>query len=229
MMGADQSARVSIGQRIAPARFVGFFALFVAGTMAHHHWLRPGGHWNGWADALPMGFDLGAFAFLLSMVPLIRTSPDAIRRHAGENDANRILVLAITSLLSAVVLAAIAGELPAAQAGEGAGFVKLIGTLLLAWLFANAVYALHYAHEYYTADPASGKDCCGIAFPGTEEPDYPDFLYFAFTLGMTFQTSDCDITDRRIRRIVLIHSLVAFVFNMGVIAFSINAIGGAMG
>ena len=62
--------------------------------------------------------------------------------------------------------------------------------------------------------------------PGTDEPDYWDFVYFAFTLGMTFQTSDVSITDRRIRRVVLGHSLAAFVFNLGVLAFTINVLGG---
>lgn len=220
----------SIGQRVAPPRFLLFFATFLAGTLAWHQWVRPEALWKDWADALAMGFDCGAFLFLASLIAFLRrSSAEEIRRHAGENDANRGLVLVITTLLSVVVLAAISGELSAARNGEVAGFAKLIGTLLLAWLFANTIYALHYAHEYYRQNPATGRDAGGIEFPGTDEPDYWDFLYFAFTLGMTFQTSDCDISDRTIRRVVLLHSLAAFIFNMGIIAFTINAIGGAMG
>lgn len=226
-MTSSQPTGPSIGQRIAPPRFLIFFSTFLAGMLAYRQWVRPGVRWNDWADALAMGFDLGAFVFLASLTSLLRkSSPAEIRRHAGENDANRGLVLMITTLLSVVVLAAISEELPAARNGEAGGFAKLIGTLLLAWLFANTVYALHYAHQYYGEHPATGEDRGGIAFPGTSEPDYADFLYFAFTLGMTFQTSDCDITDPAIRRVVLLHSLAAFIFNMGVIAFTINAIGG---
>ncbi|MFX5693335.1 DUF1345 domain-containing protein, partial [Acinetobacter baumannii] len=75
----------------------------------------------------------------------------------------------------------------------------------------------------------SGKERAGLAFPGNEPPDYFDFLYFAFTLGMTFQTADVEMTGRAIRRIAIVHCLAAFVFNIGVIAFAINVIGGANG
>lgn len=104
---------------------------------------------------------------------------------------------------------------------------KLVATLLLIWLFANSVYALHYAHAFYTAAPdGAGGDQGGIDFPGTAEPSYGDFVYFAFTLGMTFQTSDVDITSGRIRSVALLQSFTAFLFNIGVIAFTINALGG---
>lgn len=101
---------------------------------------------------------------------------------------------------------------------------KLIGTLMLAWLFTNTVYALHYAHIYYSS--RDGGDQEGIDFPGGIAPDYLDFVYFSFTLGMTFQTSDAQITGRAIRRIATLHSFAAFVFNLGVVAFAINALGG---
>ncbi len=154
-----------------------------------------------------------------------------MRRHASANDANRVLVLAITSLLMLVVLASVSGELAGVKAGAPFAMTRLIATLVAVWLFANAVYALHYAHQYYASDISSkGKaqrDCGGIAFPGTDTPTYLDFAYFAFTLGMTFQTSDIVIESTAFRRIALMHSLAAFVFNIGVIAFTINALGGA--
>jgi uncharacterized membrane protein len=102
--------------------------------------------------------------------------------------------------------------------------VLVIGTLALCWLFSNLVYALHYAHLYYRA--GRGGDAGGLTFPGTDEPDYGDFVYFAFCLGMTFQTSDVTITDGGTRRVVTLHCLAAFVFNLGVIAFTINVLGG---
>ena len=101
-------------------------------------------------------------------------------------------------------------------------------TLVLAWLFSNVIYALHYAHLYYSNDE-NGEDQRGLDFPDCKEPDYWDFLYFAFTLGMTFQTSDVEIRSRRLRRIVLGHTLAAFVFNIGVIAFTINTVGSMTG
>lgn len=174
-----------------------------------------------------IGFDLAVLGFLASLVPVLRAGDvAAMRRHSAQNDANRIIVLVISTVITLVVLAAIAGELPDARRGVPGALARLIATLLLTWLFANLVYALHYAHEYYRPGTASGADAGGLEFPGTAQPDYFDFLYFALTLGMTFQTSDVVITARPIRRIVTVHAFAAFIFNIGVIAFTINGIGG---
>ena len=99
----------------------------------------------------------------------------------------------------------------------------IIATLLIAWLFSNMVYALHYAHLFYSQD--KGGDVGGLDFPGDGDPDYGDFIYFAFTLGMTFQTSDVAIPGRPIRRTAILHCFAAFVFNIGVLAFTINVLG----
>jgi len=214
--------RLAIGRRIAAPRFLAFLAILIAASFAHHHFLPA----SGWPKALAVGFDVAAFLFLASLIPLLRDeSVAAIRARAMANNANRVVVLSCTSLLTLVVMAAIADELPAARHGDALAIAELIVTLLLIWLFANSVYALHYAHDYYTVHEG-GKDCGGLDFPQTPEPGYGDFAYFAFTLGMTFQTSDTAITASRIRSIALLHSFAAFVFNIGVIAFTINALGG---
>jgi uncharacterized membrane protein len=212
-----------MGQWFAPPRFVLFLVLLIVGFVVRGAMME---RYNP-ADALAVGFDFAAAGFLLSLVPLLRSCDVAtMRRHSVENDANRTLVLVISTLITLVVMAAIAGELPAAKHGVPGALVRLIATLLLTWLFANVVYALHYAHEFYRPGAAPGEDAAGLAFPGMEYPDYLDFAYFSITLGMTFQTSDVEITSRTIRRIVTIHSFAAFVFNIGVIAFTINGIGG---
>lgn len=210
-----------LGNRLAPPRFVLFLAILPLAFLAERWW----GGAADVADAIVLAFDLAAAVFLISLVPLLRSS-DAVRmrHHAARNDANRVLVLIITTLATIVILAAISGELPRAQAGDRLAMARLVGTLVLTWLFANSVYALHYAHLFYSAQ-VDGGDSAGIDFPDTKTPDYLDFAYFSFTLGMTFQTSDCQITGRQIRRIVTLHSMAAFVFNIGVIAFSINALG----
>lgn len=215
-------AGTRIGNRIAPPRFIAFVALLPLGYLVWR-WFDPGSNWQ---DALAMGFDLAAAVFLLSLLPMLRDFDVAeMRSHADQNDANRTLVLLISTVLAAVVMAAISGELHAARAGEHAAMAKLLATLALAWLFANAVYGLHYAHSFYIGDGNKGGHRGGIEFPGTTAPDYRDFAYFAFTLGMTFQTSDVQITAPAVRRLALLHSLTAFVFNIGVIAFTINALG----
>lgn len=220
-MARPPTNAVPIGNRLMPARFLLFLALMVAAFVA----LRQGGWARQWADGVAMAFDVAAVVFVLSLIPLLRGSDEAsMRKHSAENDANRTLVLVLTTVIGFAVMAAIVGEIGAARAGEPLAIAKLVGTLLAIWLFANTVYTLHYAHAFYAQD--RGKDAGGIEFPGTKAPDYPDFAYFAFTLGMTFQTSDVAITSPRIRQIALLHCFGAFVFNLGVIAFTINALGG---
>ncbi|MBW8754893.1 MAG: DUF1345 domain-containing protein [Sphingomonadales bacterium] len=215
-------ARRTLGNRIAPARFIAFLVLLIAGYVAAQ------GLTEDWRDAATTAFDIAALCFLLSLIPLLRDSTAAVmRRHAGENDANRLMVLVITSLLTLIAMAAVSSELARVHQGDLLAAIKLVATLLLIWFFANSVYALHYAHAYYRRDAGTDGDSGGIVFPGTKTPSYSDFCYFAFTLGMTFQTSDVNITAPAIRQVALLHSFAAFVFNIGVIAFTINVLGGA--
>ena len=214
---------MKLGKRIAPPRFVLFLVLLPLALFGY----RAAMHTVDWLDPLAMAFDFAAAVFLLSLIPLLRDSEAAdIRKHAAENDANRVMVLAVTTLLTFAVMAAISSELKGAQDHDPVSMAKLVGTLLLIWLFANTVYALHYAHLFYSRAEKTGNDSAGIDFPGTKTPDYKDFAYFAGTLGMTFQTSDTSITAPRIRHVALLHSFVAFVFNIGVIAFTITTLGG---
>jgi len=216
------AAIARLGNRIAPPRFLAFVLMLPLAFFAYR-WLA---ETSDWRDGAAMAFDIAAFAFLASLVPLLRDSKVAdIRRHASQNDANRLLILIVTLLLTLVVMAAISGELKQAGQGDLLAIAKLVVTLLLAWLFANAVYTLHYAHCWYAPDGKAG-DTGGLDFPGTEAPDYEDFAYFAFTIGMTFQTSDVTVPGRTIRRVVLLHGFAAFIFNIGVIAFTINVLGG---
>ena len=216
-----------LGNRIAPPRFLACLVRLPAATLAWRAAV-PG---SGWADAAAIGFDLAAAVFIVSLWPLFaQTSPAQLRAHSRDNDANRLLVLVVTTLLTIAVMAAIAAELPLARQGDVAAIARLVGTLLAVWLFANLVYTLHYAHFFYAAGngkggPDVGAVAGGLDFPGTDTPDYRDFAYFAFTLGMTFQTSDVSVTARELRHVVLLHSFAAFVFNLGVIAFTINALG----
>ena len=208
---------VKIGKKVAPPRFILFTVLFTGGLFVAIPAL-------GWGQGAMAAFDVAAAVFLIGISTLLkRGEAEQMRRAADENDANRAGLLVLTGISMLVVLTSVAKEL---QGKSDARTVALvIATLVLAWLFSNTIYALHYAHLYYLDDDDDGKDNGGIDFPACDEPDYWDFLYFSFTLGMTFQTSDVEITARRIRRIVLGHCLAAFVFNIGVLAFTINVLG----
>jgi uncharacterized membrane protein len=213
----------TIGNKIAPAQFIAFVAVLIVAAPAaaygvHLFALDP--LRQAVAKGLMLGFDVAALAFLLGCLHLLRVDdPATMREHAEANDANRAMLLVITAIVLAAILAAVAAETMGRE-GLGAKTKALIVfTLLAAWLFANAVYALHYAHMVT-------KQKGGIRFPGEEPPGYADFVYFAFTLGMTFQTSDVEINDKAIRNVVTFHCLAAFVFNLGILAFTVNVLGG---
>jgi uncharacterized membrane protein len=210
----------TVGNTIAPMRFIAF-ALALAAAIPLARLIAA-----DWFESVMIGFDAAALLFLLGCIPLLVTAdPNDMRAHAAANDARRTLLLAITGVVMAVILLVVAKEVGAhgpAQVMTAREKLLVIATLLIAWLFSNMVYALHYAHLSYR----EGQRAAGIAVPGTPEPSYADFVYFAFTLGMTFQTSDVAIRDAGIRRTVTCHCLAAFIFNIGVLAFTINVLGG---
>ncbi len=211
-----------LGARIAPPRFVLFVAVMVA-TVGWTVWANQ----TPWPGALVRGFNLAAIVFTLSLWPLSRDhTADQMRIHARENNANRALVLLITVAVILAILSAIASDLPSARHGDDWALVKLVFTLALAWVFANIVFMLHYAHAFYGPAPDGSGDLGGFDFPGTPQPDYWDFLYFSFTAGMSFAASDVNVTCGRVRRVLVVHCLLSFVFNIGVIAFIINALSG---
>ena len=207
-----------IGRRVAPPRFLLFAGLACTAVPVAVTLL-------GWRLGVMAGFDVAGAAFLLSVIPLFGRQADGMRRAAQANDANRAALLAVTVGVMLVVLVSVAAELAQRGAPERGVVWLILTTLVLVWTFSNMVYALHYAHLFYLTG-ADGRDGGGLAFPETDEPDYWDFLYFSATLGMTFQTSDVTIGSRQIRRVVLFHALAAFAFNLGVVAFTINVLGG---
>lgn len=207
------------GSAILPWRY----ALFLLAAAS----VVPLGQAYGFDRGMMIGFDLAALLFMLSLIPLFSHGAEEMRAHARRNDANRTLILGITGIVMLVILVVVASELRYGSAPTPAMLGLIVGTLMLAWIFSNMVYTLHYAFLYYRgAGPAKDRrDRGGLSFPARKEPDYWDFAYFAFTLGMTFQTSDVEITDPAIRRVALFHSLAAFLFNLGIIAFTINMLG----
>jgi uncharacterized membrane protein len=205
----------TIGNMIAPWRFLVFLAIGAAAVM-------PARQFFGTPPlAVMAAFDVAAAVFLIACTPLLWIrDPEVIESHAAQNDANRTLLLSVTGIVMLVLLLAIAAE-TVGHPPQPFTRILIIATLAIAWLFSNTIYALHYAHLAYVDE----KHCSGIIFPSTPEPLYSDFVYFAFGLGMTFQTSDVQISNRHIRKIVTMHCLAAFVFNIGVLAFTINVLG----
>lgn len=167
------------------------------------------------------GFDVAALGYAATLPPLFKLDAAGIRAKAKPEDADRVLLLVLTAVTMVTILTAVATELTQSTGLDPMAVALVIVTLALAWCFSNMIYAIHYAHLYYD-DSRGGGDRGGVEFPQTKSPDYWDFVYFSYTLGMTFQTSDVDITDGQWRKVVIFHCIAAFVFNIGVIAFSIN-------
>ncbi|HEX3677166.1 MAG TPA: DUF1345 domain-containing protein [Sphingomicrobium sp.] len=205
--------RRSIGNMVAPWRFIMLFLMLLAAIWPASALL----------GSVPLGivasFDVAAATFLISCWTIFAIEdPREIERIARLNDANRTVLLVITAIVLAVLLIAMAAQTIGGHP-DSLTKVLIIVTLILAWLFSNSVYALHYAHMAYITSPAG---CEGFRFPGTEEPLYWDFVYFAFTCGMAFATSDVEVTNQSIRKVVTFHCLAAFAFNIGVLAFTVN-------
>jgi len=207
----------TIGNRIAPPKFIVFFVLLFAG-------IATGVTNFERSRAIMLAFDLAAAVFLAMCMPLFRYKASAMRQAARENDANRFILLLLTLLVVLVIMVAIASELVGANPPTITDKLLISLTLTMAWIGANTVYTLHYAHLYYLSD-GDGRDLGGLDFPGgAAEPDYLDFVYFAFTIGAALQTSDVVVTSRAIRHVVILHTMESFIFNAGVLAMAIGVL-----
>ncbi|MEO5813522.1 MAG: DUF1345 domain-containing protein [Rhodanobacter sp.] len=176
------------------------------------------------ANAVLLAFDLAAVVFLIILARLFNSSsPAHMRDHARTLDTGRWAVLWSGVILSTVVLVALANALSAAKGGGWLSLATGVLSVVLSWLFLNSMFAIHYAHGYYGT---YGDQHAGLEFPSTPKPDYWDFAYFSIVIGMTFQVSDVQITTNYLRRVVLLHSVIAFFFNVFIIAITVNIVAG---
>jgi uncharacterized membrane protein len=171
-----------------------------------------------------VGWDVGVAVYLAVVYWLMAkaTTTHHIRDQAAREDEGKTTVLVLTVAAALASIAAIVVELsgPKGQQLAGPALVLAIVTILLSWSFIHTIFALHYAHEYY-GEGTDGEEG-GLQFPGEGEPDYWDFVYFSFVIGMTFQVSDVVITSKMIRRLAVAHGIVAFVFNVALLALMVN-------
>ena len=171
---------------------------------------------------LLLAFDIAALIFLGATLHMILGADGrSLRQRARKEDQSYWGFLLSSAAVAVIALVALAIELHASRNGGLLEVVLAASSLLLSWLFLNTIFALHYAHEYYGEGGGKGS---GLEFPGTREPDYWDFFYFAFVIGMTFQVSDVQISEREIRRVALAHAVIAFFFNVIIIALSVNVV-----
>lgn len=148
----------------------------------------------------------------------------AMRRRAQQQDEGRLGVLAMVVAAALAVLVAITTQLATLKNVPGAGRLPHLGlaalTVVSSWLFTQTLFALHYAHDFYAARSRHRPDL--LVFPGTADPDYGDFFYFACVIGTSGQTADVSFTSSALRRIGTLHCILSFAFNTTVLALSIN-------
>lgn len=174
-----------------------------------------------------------AFAFtviVMDWIIIFTSHPLDVRKNAKLQDSNRTFIFLFVIASSVISLGAIIFLLLSAKgkSAEGVAFPVILAltSVLVSWWLVHTLFTLRYAHLYYEPEKAQ-KPVGGLDFPGDEkEPDYLDFVYFSFVIGMTFQVSDVEISSRRIRRLALFHALIAFAFNTAIVALSINIISG---
>lgn len=191
----------------------GFAAYLVTGFV-HHQAIRSVAAW-----------DFGSLIFLLLTFISFLTkknhdiSADAKAHQDGEWTVFALTIIGAMMSFAAIILFSGTANHKNHQ-GLYVGFV--VTTLALSWLTTNVVFAYRYAHEYYSTDNGGPGVDGGVQFPHDDQPDYLDFIYFSFVLGMTFQVSDCNITAKKLRRLATMQGLIGFLFNTVILALSVN-------
>ncbi|WP_090383847.1 DUF1345 domain-containing protein [Dyadobacter sp. SG02] len=170
----------------------------------------------------------------LAWVTILSSHPAQVRREVGGQDSNPAMIYLFVIAASFVSLFAILFLLQGAGAASPSALtlhlVLSFSCIICSWILVHTVFALRYAHLYYrpkenTRDGKRQKHQ-GLEFPGETEPDYLDFTYFSFVIGMTFQVSDVTISSKELRRLALVHALLSFAFNTLLVALTINVVSG---
>jgi uncharacterized membrane protein len=183
-----------------------------------------------------LGWDFAVLVLIgLIMGMMALSNEDHMRRRAARQDLGRwviLLVIIAGSLFSMLALAYIQKSIKAAPSGEpGFYLAMIVATIVLSWSLVHTVFTLHYAHAYY--GPADDEDDAdgligGLEFPSDNVPDYWDFMYFSYVIGMTCQVSDVQISGKNLRRLALIHGVVSFFFNTVILALTINIVASSL-
>jgi uncharacterized membrane protein len=185
---------------------------------------------GSWNLRLVAAWDAGTIVYLALAFAIVGSADAAsTRSHALAQDTSGYIIFLF--VLSAACASVVAIGFVVATIHDLAFWPKTwylaltIVALISSWLTIQTVFAFHYARRYYEDDRQRPQRTGGLAFPGGGNPDYLDFAYYSFVIGMTSQVSDVQATSRKMRRLTLVHGVLAFIFNIAVLALSINTIG----
>lgn len=177
------------------------------------------------------GWNIGVWLYLLLVLWLTcQATPEKVRTVARVEDENAGLVLFTVCTAAIASLAAVTLQLASSRGLQGTDqalhYLYTGLTIAGSWLLIGCIFSLHYARLFYTGE---GDEPALRFADGERNPDYWDFHYFSFTLSVAVQTSDVGVSGRGMRRVVLAHSLVGFVFNTAILGFTINIAAGLLG
>jgi uncharacterized membrane protein len=182
------------------------------------------------------GWNAAVWSYLITVAVMIARSGDRdIHRRAAMQDEGGYAVLTLAAISATFSFAAIFAQLGTASKApypvKELHIALAIVTILGSWLFLHLTFALHYANEFFQVAKADdhGKWSGGLTFPGVDRPDYPDFLYFSYVIGVACATADVNIMSARMRRLATLHGVLAFFYNNAVLAMTINIGAGFMG
>lgn len=172
-----------------------------------------------------IGWNVGACLYLiLAARMMFWSSHERMKSRALHQDEGRVLVMVLVVMAAIMCVGAIVAELGVVKDLKGPvriGHIALtLLTIVSSWAFTQVMFALHYAHDYYSTKLGGGQG--GLDFPGGHAPDYGDFLYFSIVIGTSGQTADVSFTSRQMRRTGMVHCVLAFFFNTTLIALTIN-------
>ena len=192
------------------------------------------GHLRLWSAGIAAWNAVAVVILGLVWLTILTTPQRKIRQIAQQQDLSRLLVFLFVVVTSSAALFAVGFLVSLKKSQIGNHFtVHLLLTLLtviFSWTLVHTVYGLRYAHAFYgdSDEPGVNRHAGGLIFPGDRSPDYFDFAYFSFVVGMTCQVSDVQITSRHMRRITLVHSVLSFGFNTMILALLINTVSGLL-
>ena len=186
------------------------------------------GHLRIWSAAIAGWNAVAVVILALDWLTILTTPQRKIRQLAQQQDLSRFLVFLFVVVTASAALFAVGFLVSVKKSQTDPHFIihllLVLMTVIFSWTLVHTVYGLRYAHAFYgdSDEPGVNQHAGGLIFPGDHPPDYFDFAYFSFVVGMTCQVSDVQITSRRMRRITLFHSVLSFGFNTIILALLIN-------
>jgi uncharacterized membrane protein len=203
--------------------YISFGAALIAFLLSRTHFSWP-------AVSLITWVTFAVAVIVMDWIIILNAHPREIRKIAKLQDSSRALIFLFVIISSLISLGAILFLLKSTKGQAGAdvtGHILLsMASVIVSWWLVHTLFTMRYAHMYYDTNTDDGlvTKVGGLQFPDEQEPDYLDFVYFSFVIGMTFQVSDVEISDRLIRRLAWMHGLISFAFNTAIVALSINVV-----